>query len=51
MQSLTPRLACSRRSTNWIPEYLTTPEDLPGAPAPGWSIPLRDIYGRTGLAG
>jgi Uma2 family endonuclease len=45
------RLTCYRRGTNWTPEFLTAPDDLLAVPALGWSIPLRDVYERTGLAG
>ncbi len=44
------RATLYRRSTGWLAEYLTQPSDQVTVPALGWTIPLRDIYERTGLA-
>lgn len=45
------RLILHRRSNDWQAEFLTAPDDILTVPGLGWSVPLRDIYERTGLAG
>ena len=44
------RVTCYRRSTGWAPEFFSDADEMLVIPALGWSIPLRDIYERTGLA-
>ena len=43
------RVTCYRRSTGWTPEFLSGADEVLVVPALGWSIPLREIYERTGL--
>ena len=43
------RVTCYRGSTGWTPEFLSGADEVLVVPALGWSIPLREIYERTGL--
>ncbi len=43
------RVTCYRLSTGWTPEFLSGADELLVVPALGWTIPLREIYERTGL--
>ena len=45
------RLIIHRRANHWQSEFLTRPDDLLTVPALDWSVPVRDLYERTGLAG
>lgn len=45
------RLILHRRANDWQAEFLTNPADVLTVPGLGWSVPLKDIYERTGLAG
>ncbi|MES2709517.1 MAG: Uma2 family endonuclease [Verrucomicrobiota bacterium] len=45
------RLIIHRRDNDWQAEFLTEPDGILTVPGLGWSVPLKDIYERTGLAG
>lgn len=45
------RLTLHRRSNDWQAEFLTGPDDALHVSGLGWSVPVREIYERTGLAG
>lgn len=45
------RLIIHRRTNHWQAEFLTKPDDLLTVPSLEWSVPVRDLYERTGLAG
>jgi Uma2 family endonuclease len=45
------RLILHRRANDWRAEFLSDPDALLTVPGLGWSVALREIYERTGLAG
>lgn len=44
------RVTIHRRTNDWRAEFLSNPDDLLTSPGLGWSVSLREIYERTGLA-